>query len=246
MRSPRFLPGGGLLYAGIDGHLWILQPGGGTTQVARNAYDGSPAPDGRTLVVTLMRDGIPHVYRIDPDGRTPVRLSHAPARETAVAPDGSYALYVTASDERLWKVPLRGGPPVLLPATRRSTPPSRRTVVSSPRSSTSPSAGASPGLACGSWRPTAGTSGSSTSPGRGGVSLGLPLLPDGTAIDYARTDEGGVGNLWRRHLDGGPEVQVTRFAAEPLTGFDWSPDGRTLACLRGGWHGDAYLVRGNW
>ena len=46
--------------------------------------------------------------------------------------------------------------------------------------------------------------------------------------------------------DGGPEVQITRFAAEPLTGFDWSPDGRTLACLRGGWHGDAYLVRGDW
>ena len=246
MRSPRFLPGGGLLYAGIDGHLWILQPGGGTTQVARNAYDGSPAPDGRTLVVTLLRDGIPHVYRIDPDARSPVRLSHAPARETAVAPDGSYALYVTASDERLWKVPLRGGPPVLLrhPAKYPAISPDGRLVAAIEHE---PERGGEPRPRVRIMAADGGDERILDLPrGAAASPSGFRFSPDGTALDYALTDEDGVGNLWRRHLDGGPDVQLTRFAAEPLTGFDWSPDGRTLACLRGGWHGDAYLVRGDW
>jgi len=69
--------------------LWVLQPGGGTTQVARNAYDGSPAPDGRTLVVTLIRGGIPNVYRIDPDARcrcAAARRSSSPATRPSTPP----------------------------------------------------------------------------------------------------------------------------------------------------------------
>jgi serine/threonine protein kinase/Tol biopolymer transport system component len=247
MRSPRFLPGGGLLYAGIDGHLWIRQPGGGTTLVARDAHDGSPAPDGRTLVVTLIRDGIPHVYRIDPGERSPVRLSHAPARETAVAPDGSYALYVTAGDQRLWKVPLRGGPPALLsrhPAKYPAISPDGR-LVAAIEHEPDPEREPLPRVWIlardgGDERILDLPRGAAASPS------GFRFSPDGTALDYAQPDEDGVGNLWRRPLDGGPAVQLTHFAAEPLTGFDWSPDGLTLACLRGGWHGDAYLVRGDW
>jgi hypothetical protein len=47
-------------------------------------------------------------------------------------------------------------------------------------------------------------------------------------------------------LDGGRATRLTDFATEPMTGIDWSADGRTLVCLRGSWRGDAYLVRGGW
>jgi Tol biopolymer transport system component/tRNA A-37 threonylcarbamoyl transferase component Bud32 len=243
VRSPRFLPDGGLLYAGAEGHLWMLRPRGGTTKVARDAYDGSPTPDGRDLVVTLVRGGVPHVYRTDAAGRNPVRLSHAPAGDPAVAPDGSYALYVTAADEKLWKVPLRGGPPVLLssrPATFPAISPDGRWIAAIDPGRALPARVRLLAAGGGDERILDLPPGAAESPSA------LRFSPDGTALDYARSDESGVGNLWRRPLDGGPDVQLTRFTAEPLTGFDWSADGHTLACLRGGWQGDAYLVRGDW
>jgi hypothetical protein len=242
-RSPRFLQDGALLYTGVDEHLWVRGPGGGTRQVARNAYDAAPSRDGRVLVASLERDGVPFVFRIDGDGGNPVRLSHAPARETALAPDGSYALYVTAGDERLWKVSLDGGHPVLV-----SSRPSKFPTISpdgawiavvdpvrepSTRVRIIPvQGGSSPVL---------------TLPPRAADAPGsLRFSPDGTALDYARTDERGVGNVWRVPLDGGPPIRLTDFASEALGGFDWSSDGTSLVCLRGGWRGDAYIVRGDW
>lgn len=241
-RAPRFLRDGGLLFTGVDDHAWVLRPGGRTRLVARHAYEGTPTPDGQALLLTLMRNGVPHVFRTDLDGGNPVRLSHAPAGEAAVAPDGSYALYVTVADAWLWKVPLKGGGPILLsrrPAASPAIAPDGRWVATVERERALPRAWVTP-VAGGDGRILELPPGAAESPGS------FRFSPDGTALDYAQTDGRGVGNVWRVPLEGGPAVQLTHFTSLALAGLDWSHDGLSLVCLRGEWQGDAYLVRGDW
>ena len=244
LRSPRFLPAGGLVYTGADEHLWVRGPEGRTRKVAHRAREASPTRDGRTLVVTLERNGVPHVFRMDADGGNVRRLSHAPAREPAAAPDGSYALYVTSGDERVWKAPLEGGGGPALLSPRPGKYPTisadgRRIAVldlerhPAPRVRILSADGKDERFLA---LPTS----AAEWPG------GFRFSPDGSAIDYTDTDERGVGNAWRMPLDGGRATRLTDFATEPMTGIDWSADGRTLVCLRGSWRGDAYLVRGGW
>jgi tRNA A-37 threonylcarbamoyl transferase component Bud32/Tol biopolymer transport system component len=240
-RSPRFLPDGGLVYTGTDEKVWVRLASGRSRPLAARALDASPAPDGRTLVATLVHDGIARAHRLDAEGGSPILLSPVPALETAVAPDGSYALFVAAADERLWKVPLAGGAPVLLSRRRGRfpafSPDGRHVVAIDP--------GPFPRLrviaADGSGERVL-----ELPPGSAESPSSVRFSPDGTAIDHVRTDGHGVGNVWRLPLAGGAAVQITHFASEPMTGFDWSHDGRTLACLRGGWSGDAFLVLGAW
>jgi serine/threonine protein kinase/Tol biopolymer transport system component len=242
-RSPRFLRDGSLLYTGTDENVWVRRASGRTEQLAGRALDASPASDGRTLVATLVRDGVAHAFRIDGAGRSPVLLSPVPARETAVAPDGSYALFVSAADDRLWRVPLAGGTPVLLsrrPGRFPAFSPDGRFVVA-----VDPETEPFPRLRI------VATDGSGERvlelpPGSAESPSSFRFSPDGTAIDHVRTDGSGVGNVWRMPIGGGPAVQLTHFSSEPMTGFDWSLDGRVLACLRGGWYGDVFLVRGEW
>lgn len=73
----------------------------------------------------------------------------------------------------------------------------------------------------------------------------LRFSRDGRALDVALLDSI-AGNVWRLPLDGGPPVQLTNFSSDELRSFDWSWDGKLLACLRGGWRGDVVLIRGDW
>jgi Tol biopolymer transport system component len=63
---------------------------------------------------------------------------------------------------------------------------------------------------------------------------------DGTAIFYPLMS-GGTWNLWKQPVGGGPPAQVT-FLEDSLHDFDWSFDGKTLACSRQSTLSDAVLV----
>lgn len=54
------------------------------------------------------------------------------------------------------------------------------------------------------------------------------LSPDGREIAFHVIDEGGVINVWRQAVDGGPRKQVT-FDNEAMTYPVWSPDGQSIA-----------------
>lgn len=62
----------------------------------------------------------------------------------------------------------------------------------------------------------------------------------GSALYYRLSMDGAV-NLWRQPLDGGPATQVTRFE-EHVQDFDWSFDGKSLACSRGSSVSDVVLI----
>src|SRR5262249_44336876 len=56
--------------------------------------------------------------------------------------------------------------------------------------------------------------------------------PDGQAITYVVTSNG-ASNVWSQLVAGGAPKQLTDFGSNQIFGFDWSSDGKWLACARG-------------
>jgi Tol biopolymer transport system component len=240
--EPRFLPDGRLLFTGPDQFLWrINADGSGGLRLTNGVYKAA-ASDGRTMVFSrLDPESVSQIYRADIDGRNMAQLTYgAASTKPAITPDGKWVVYVTAADGALWKVPLKGGEPVFLASGVVSDPavsPDSQSIAVSLREGSR-------------WVPGL------ISINGGGVRRTMPLPPgtslwhvrfsrEGTALDLALTDHR-AGNIWRLPLDGGPARQLTHFATDELHSFDWSWDGRFLACVRGGWRGDIVLLRGGW
>jgi serine/threonine protein kinase len=89
-------------------------------------------------------------------------------------------------------------------------------------------------------------------PGKGGAAIhtfdrmvggGVVIwAPDGKSIDYLVT-HGGVTNVWRQALAGGPAKQLTHFTSDLSQIFAWSGDGQTLAIARGTRTADIVLLK---
>jgi Tol biopolymer transport system component len=70
---------------------------------------------------------------------------------------------------------------------------------------------------------------------------GFRWAPEGNALDYFLT-RGGVSNIWRQPLAGGPPKQITNFKSEQIFSFSWSRDGKQLALARGTTSRDVILI----
>jgi serine/threonine protein kinase/Tol biopolymer transport system component len=66
--------------------------------------------------------------------------------------------------------------------------------------------------------------------------------PDGKSIAYP-VREKGVDNLWLQPLDGGPGHQLTNFSSLKIYSYQWSPDGKSLALVRGDSPSDLVLIQ---
>ena len=70
---------------------------------------------------------------------------------------------------------------------------------------------------------------------------GFHWSPDGKGLVYINT-LGGISNLWRQPLDGGPAKQITDFKSDLIYNFAYARDGKTLAFARGSNTRDAVLI----
>jgi serine/threonine protein kinase len=70
----------------------------------------------------------------------------------------------------------------------------------------------------------------------------LRFSPDGKGIVYP-VREKGVDNLWLQPLDGGPGRQLTNFGFLKIYSYQWSPDGKSLALVRGDSPSDLVLIQ---
>jgi eukaryotic-like serine/threonine-protein kinase len=66
--------------------------------------------------------------------------------------------------------------------------------------------------------------------------------PDGRAIDTAVT-RGGVADIWRQPLSGGPPKQITHFPSAIIFEFAWSGEDNTLVVARGTRTADIVLLK---
>ena len=70
----------------------------------------------------------------------------------------------------------------------------------------------------------------------------LCFSPDGKAIVYPIREKG-VDNLWQQPLDGTPGRQLTNFTSLKIYSYQWSPDGKSLALVRGDSPSDLVLIQ---
>jgi serine/threonine protein kinase len=195
-----------------------------------------------------------NVWRANPDGTNPVKLTDGKNdRNPVCSADEKWAYYWNLELQQLWRVPLNAsGKPEMMPnsvaprtlpaGTALSISPDGRlayvlATVPTPEDPypqykialLDPSnAAADPQLADTDERLSSG---------------GLTFAPDGKAVVYP-IRESGVDNLWLQPIAGGLQgKQVTSFTSEQIFAFRWSPDGKSLALLRGHTDSDVVLIR---
>ncbi|MEP7338100.1 MAG: protein kinase, partial [Acidobacteriota bacterium] len=215
--------------------LWKTNPAGGPpqqlTQDGNNNSFPSVSADGRHIAFNSDRSGNVSVWRMDGDGGNPKQLTFGQLDlDPRCAPAGWVVFSSIKSGKRtLWKVPIDGGEPVQILEALSEYPvilPDGNLIAcsyvdeqtgQSPRFAVIPFAGGVPinafDIPTTPWRL-------------------VRWSPDGDAIDYVITNNG-ADNIWNQPAAGGAPKQLTDFGSNRIFGFDWSPDGKWLACARG-------------
>ena len=248
-----WLPGGRLVYvsrARGSQDLWLMNQDGGnqkplTTAETRADRYTAAAPDGRYVVFVLNRTGSSNLYRYDLQTGEQKQLTVGTGEEfPAVSADGKWAIYTATGSIKftLWKVSIEGGEPIRLNDQLSQWPavsPDGQWIACWYRAE-----------AQAKWQ-IAIISINAKSGNRPDRILDVPLsadtaiptrwMPDGKGVSFTATKDG-IWNVWNLPLDGSEARQVTHFTSDQIFWFDWSRDGKQLACSRGTATSDVVLI----
>ena len=199
-------------------------------------------PDGRYIVFVSTRTGNSNIYRYDLASGEQKQLTSGLSEEfPEVSADGKWVIYASTESTKhtLWKVPIDGGKPVQL-TDRLSTWPD----VSPDGQKIACWYRAEPGA---NWQiaiiPISGGDPEKVFdvPPNADTPIPIRWMPDGSGVTFVATPNG-VSNVWHQSLGGGAPRQLTDFTSDQIHWFDWSRDGKTLACSRGKIVNDIVLI----
>jgi TolB protein len=159
----------------------------------------------------------------------------------SVSADGKWAIYAATGSTKhtLWKVPIDGGAPVQLTDKLSTWPdvsPDGQKIACWYRAES----GAK-------WQiaviPISGGDPEKVFDVPPSADYAIPTrwMPDGRGISFVATRDG-VSNIWNQPLDGAAPKQLTSFTSDQIHWFDWSSDGKQLACSRGRMLNDVVLI----
>jgi len=158
-----------------------------------------------------------------------------------VSPDGRWVYYLSwrTGLQLLWKMPIEGGE-----AIQVTDKPTGR-VYFSPDGKFLAGAQLAPGTSA--WQiaiiPVDGSSAVRfiAQPSHVNLASSLSWSPDSRAV-FAKSDQGGVGNVWSFPIDGSAPKQITTFTSNTIANFAVSRDGK-LAVSRGYSNLDVVLIK---
>ncbi len=248
-------PDGRIVYdseAGSAATISVMDADGGnpkqlTGDLTGRAYvkGAVVSPNGRFVVFTSDQTGERHIWRMNIDGSNPIQLTHGNGEDDpSYSPDGLWVVYTElersgADRPTLGRVSIDGGELVQLTDAFTAYP------VVSPDGKL---------IAC------LNAEGPGDFPWRLGVfpfEGGRPIkvfpqivqaqsvrwTPDGRGLTYVENPVAGASKIWIQPLDGGKPEQFAEFEADRVFGFDWSHDGKYLACVRGLWSTNVVLIK---
>lgn len=209
------------------------------------AYAGHvhASPDGRYLVFASDVGGGRHIWRMNSDGGNLAQLTNGEGEDSPhCSPDSRWVFYTKlerggTGRPTIWRVAIDGGTPIQLTDEFTAYPavsPDGKMFACAHSMPTQP------------WR-------LAIYPIEGGKPLkifpqsiqGVPLIrwtPDSRFLTY---DENPIGpaKLWLQAVEGGQPTVLAEFVSDRIFGFDWSPDGTRLACVRGFWAANMVLLK---
>ncbi|HEX4947312.1 MAG TPA: protein kinase [Blastocatellia bacterium] len=212
--------------------------------VGAAAMAPTTSPDGRYIIFSSTlgserRDKL-HLWRMDFNGGNLLQLTKGNGEDQPTCTvDGKWVIFTDIGAVRptLWKVPIEGGTPVQI------------TQVQSAFPSVSPDG---KWIAC--FYSAAGEQVQwrlALFPLEGGVPVKVfpqelywaqapKWTPDGRTLTYTDLRQ---TNLWLQPISGGTPQQFTDFTNDLIFSYEWSPDGKRLACVRGFWERNLVLVK---
>ncbi|MDQ3687612.1 MAG: protein kinase [Acidobacteriota bacterium] len=203
--------------------------------------DHSPTvtPDNRYVVFVSNRVGAFNVWRMDADGKNLKQLTGGnDASEPSCSPDGRWVIYSrpdASGKVALWKVSIDGGDSVQL-----NDKPSVSPLVSPDGKL----------IACSFWdgEKMAQRVGVLSFEGGAFVKVfdfprdNIRWAPDSHALTFVE-ESNDISNIWSQPLDGTAPRQLTHFKEMYIYSYDWSRDGKLLACERGITSRNALIIR---
>jgi len=189
------------------------------------------------------------IWRTNADGSSPLKLTDGKSDAyPACSPDQKWVYYSNWVDGHIYRVPLdgsgitqaiRGIPEGYIPLGGLSVSPdgkSLATVVARGQLEEAPEEAARIALF------DLGSPGPPRMLDVSHYSRGVQFTPDGKSVAYA-IRENGTDNIWVQPLNGSAGHAITDFTPEQIWSFHLSPDGKSLAVLRGHYDSDVVLVQ---
>lgn len=248
-RGLAWMPNGNLAYisrASGSQDIWLMDQTGQSQQQLTNAETRAeiyPAvsPDGRYIVFVSTRSGNSHIYRLDMNSKDQIQLTNGISEEfPAVSADGKWVIYTSTASSKftLWRVPIDGGQPEQLTDQLSQwptvSPDGQRVACWYRQDANAPWQVAFIPINGGQPEKILELAGAD-------VSFPVRWTPDGKAISYVST-RAGVSNVWSQTIETGETRQLTQFTSDQIFWFDWSRDGKQLACSRGKVNNDVVLI----
>src|SRR4029077_2431371 len=211
---------------------------------------GSNAPESHRIVFAWAGHGENttgrSIYRVDLDGSNLKQLTTGHGDQNpSCSPDGKWVYFINNNPDRIRRVSIDGGAVEDVPGTTipnsiyggfaaHISPDGSKIAIVMTEATTAiiTPGGMDEKIALVSLDPASKGARQLLTPNPH-ITRSVHSTPDGKSLAYG-VRENGIDNVWVQPIDGGPGHYITKFASDQSRGgFAWSPDGKTLAILRG-------------
>ncbi len=239
-----------IVYEGNDGDIWTIgRDGGEQRQLTNNSSkDFMPfaSPDGH-IFFTSNRSGANQVWRINNDGTNPVQISKTEGGYPRfVSPDGKWVYFDSGPQQTLWRVPSDGGTESRVFEGKVREPsfsPDGKSIACIVFGEEGYQTLRLAVMSVANGKTTKIFRLGENRPQPPGIAWATAWGADNNSVYYVLPD-GRRNALWRQFLNEENAHFVADLGEDEVSSFAITPDGKSVAFIRGKWILNAAMIRG--